>query len=82
MRRSPNSDWLIMVAGVAQPGVTGQQVAHAVERVWLSDLRYRYREGHVTAVSDDNVVFMGVTQIAPEGFYVTVEATLNLTPDC
>jgi hypothetical protein len=64
---------LIVATATGKPIATPDAVASALEDVWLTRLRYTYKEAHIVRTDDRSVRLDAVTQIAPDGFYVTAE---------
>jgi hypothetical protein len=70
---------LIVATATATAAASADKVATALEDVWLANLRYHYREGHVIRSGTGAVRMTAITQIAPDGFYVTAEVTVKLS---
>ncbi|MEU4572178.1 hypothetical protein [Nonomuraea sp. NPDC023979] len=71
VRRTGDRSSLIAATCQAVPGCSTAELAAELERVWLGDLRYSHFEAHVITADERKVRLDGVTQIAPDGFYVT-----------
>jgi hypothetical protein len=64
-------DLLVIRCRPASPGISPQQVAAQLERIWTQDLRFEHQAAHDLQVNDDTVTLRFVTQWAPGGLYVT-----------
>jgi hypothetical protein len=62
---------LVVRCRPASPGISLQQVAAELERIWTQDLRFEHQAAHDLQVNDDTVTLRFVTQWAPGGPYVT-----------
>ncbi|MEV4802969.1 hypothetical protein AB0K18_23420 [Nonomuraea sp. NPDC049421] len=71
VRRTGDTNNLITATCQTVPGCSMAELAAELERVWLRDLRYSYFEAHVITAGEQGVHLDAVTQIAPDGFYVT-----------
>lgn len=60
-----------MAACRTVPGYSTVEIAAELERIWLRDLRYLHWEVHMITANERAVRLDAVTQIAPNGFYVT-----------
>ncbi|WP_433433105.1 hypothetical protein [Nonomuraea sp. CA-141351] len=71
VRRTGDTNNLITATCQTVPGCSMVELAAELERVWLLDLRYSYFEAHMITAGEWGVHLDTVTQIAPDGFYVT-----------
>ena len=71
VRRTGDTNNLINATCQAMPGCSMVELAAELERVWLRDLRYSSFEAHVITAGERGVHLDAVTQIDPDGFYVT-----------
>jgi hypothetical protein len=75
--RSDVIDWLITGAAKGH-GRNANEVAAELGRVWEQRLRYNYRAAHTVVQGPDECILLAVTQIAPDGFWVTVRFAVSL----
>jgi hypothetical protein len=62
---------LVVRCRPAGRGISPQQVAGELERIWAEDLRFDHQAAHALQVTDDTVTLQFVTQGHPGGPYVT-----------
>lgn len=72
VNRTTDADRLIEASCACKRNIELSVAAEAVESAWLTELRYRERHAHVLTVGRELAVLEGITQIAPQSFYVTV----------
>lgn len=76
--RAEGAEWLI--SGQAEGrSQDAEEIASALVRIWEERLRYGYRDAHTIVRTPDEVVLLGVTQIGPQGFWVTAEIRVRLS---
>ena len=71
VHRTEHPERLIRVSCKPAFDVAPTVAIDAVCREWLTNLRYGYREAHLATVGDHAATFDFVTQMAPNGLYVT-----------
>lgn len=77
-RRTDDPERLIVATATATPGTSADNVVAALEEGWTGSLQYNYRAGHVIRKDVDSIRLSAITQIAPDGFYVTADVTVLL----
>jgi hypothetical protein len=78
VERTAHAESLLRVSCRAAPGVSLASAAAALRELWLSNLRYGHVEAHELHVSDDYATLDFITEIGPQGFYVTGQ--VKVTP--
>jgi hypothetical protein len=71
VQRTEQPECLLRVVCRAAPGVSLDAAAEAVRGLWLTSLRYSHFEAHRLSSTEDSKLLEFVTQIAPNGFFVT-----------
>jgi hypothetical protein len=76
VQRTEHAERLIRASCQAVPGVSIVNAGEAVRGLWLSSLRYAYLEAHELHVTNDMVTLDFITQMSPQGLYVTGAVTI------
>jgi hypothetical protein len=71
VQRSDQPECLIRAVGRTAPGVSVEAAAEAVRELWLTNLRYNHFEAHRLSSTETSALLEFVTQISPDGFFVT-----------
>ena len=71
VERTTHPECLLRASCRAARGVPVEAAAEAVRHEWLTNLRYSYFESHRLKTDGDQAVLEFVTQISPDGFFVT-----------
>jgi hypothetical protein len=75
--RSEDAEWLI--TGRAHGRLANADaIAAQLSRIWDQTLRYPYREAHIVTRTSDEVRLQAVTQMAPNGLWVTADVHVDL----
>lgn len=78
VRRAEGGQWLITGRATGRTG-DAAAIASALSRIWENHLRYSFRSAHTVVSGRDSVNLRAVTQIGPNGFWVTVDVRVDLT---
>ncbi|WP_218002118.1 hypothetical protein [Microtetraspora malaysiensis] len=73
VRRTGDTNNLIAATCWTVPEVSTVEIAAELERIWLRDLSYWHFEVHMITADERGVRLDAVTQVAPDGFYVTAD---------
>jgi hypothetical protein len=71
VQRTEQPECLLRALGRTAPGVSIKEAAEAVRGLWLTKLRYSHFEAHRLSSTENSALLEFVTQIAPDGFFVT-----------
>ncbi|MFI7534216.1 hypothetical protein [Streptosporangium sp. NPDC049376] len=79
VRGTDDPGGLVVATCRSASGRSAEEIAAELERIWHEDLKYCHFDAHTLTLGDGEVRLNGVTQISPDGFYVTAAIVVTMS---